>query len=267
MLVGGSNNNVFKEANRLTRILVMAQETYVIGDIHGALKALRQVISTCRPETNSKLVFLGDYVDGLPESAQVIDFMIELDQRFQCVFLKGNHDFWLQEWLETGCASPTWLSEGGLSTLRSYGSYNDQEKKQHRDFFRKLKSYHVDDAQNLFVHAGFTSLQGPAKEMSESYLFNDRTLLETAMIFKDLKTTQTIYYPTRLSLFHEIFIGHTPTLKFGFETPIHAANLWDLDTGVKKNGRLTIMHVKSKEFWQSDPMIDLYPEEGEKLFL
>jgi serine/threonine protein phosphatase 1 len=245
----------------------MPQETYIIGDVHGALKALHQVISSSRPDAHSKLVFLGDYVDGLPESAQVIDFLMELDERFHCVFLKGNHDAWLQEWLETGGANPVWLNQGGQSTLRSYGSYSHQEKKQHRDFFRKFKSYYVDDAQNLFVHAGFTSQQGPAKEMCEEYLFNDRTLLETAMIFKDLKTSSTYNYPGRLSLFNEIFIGHTPTQKYGSETPIHAANLWDLDTGVKKNGRLTIMHLRSKEFRQSDLIIDLYPEEGEKLFI
>ena len=244
----------------------MTQETYVIGDIHGALKALHQIIKYIKPDENSRLIFLGDYIDGLPESAQVIDFLIELDTRFSCIFLKGNHDIWLQEWLESGHADPVWLNNDGQSTLRSYGSYSEEEKKRHRDFFRKFQNYYVDNSQNLFIHAGFTSQQGPAKEMHENYLFNDRTLLETAMIFKDLKQFHTYNFPERLSLFNEIFIGHTPTLKFGSEEPIHTANLWDLDTGVKKNGKLTAMNVKTKEFWQSDLIIDLYPEEGEKIY-
>lgn len=244
----------------------MAQNTYVIGDIHGALKALQQVIDRIQPDGSSKLIFLGDYIDGLPESAQVIDFLIELDTRFSCVFLKGNHDVWLQEWLEKGHADPSWLTNDGKSTLRSYGTYHEEDKKRHRDFFRKFQSFHVDESQNLFVHAGFTSQQGPAKEMHEDYLFNDRTLLETALIFKDLKDFQTYNFPIRLSLFNEIYIGHTPTLKYGSETPIHAANLWDLDTGVKKNGKLTAMNIKTKQFWQSDLIIDLYPEEAEKIY-
>lgn len=244
----------------------MAQETYVIGDIHGALKALNQIIKLIKPDENSRLIFLGDYVDGLPESGQTIDFLIELDTRFNCVFLKGNHDVWLEEWLETGHADPLWLASDGQSTLRSYGSFSGVEKKKHRDFLRKFRSFYVDDQQNLYVHAGFTSQQGPAKEMYENYLFNDRTLLETAMIFKDMKQHPTDHFPVRLSLFNEIFIGHTPTLKFGSEVPIHAANLWNMDTGVKKNGKLTAMDVKTKEFWQSDLIIDLYPEESEKIY-
>ena len=44
--------------------------TYVIGDIHGALKALIQVLEKVQPTTNDTFVFLGDYVDGWSESAQ-----------------------------------------------------------------------------------------------------------------------------------------------------------------------------------------------------
>lgn len=245
----------------------MIRNTYVIGDVHGALKALRQVLEYIAPEENDQLIFLGDYVDGLPESAQVIDYLIELQTRCSCIFLKGNHDVWLQRWLETGQADQAWLSNGGQGTIRSYASYNEDEKKNHCDFFQRFQNFYIDEEQNLFVHAGFTAQQGPENELHTDYLFNDRTLLETALIFRDLKNFQTNHFPVRLSLFKEIFIGHTPTLKFESEVPVHAANLWDLDTGVKKNGKLTAMNVKTKAFWQSDFIYDLYPEEGEKIFL
>jgi serine/threonine protein phosphatase 1 len=43
-------------------------KTYVIGDIHGALKALKQIIVRLNPQQDDKLIFLGDYVDGWSES-------------------------------------------------------------------------------------------------------------------------------------------------------------------------------------------------------
>jgi hypothetical protein len=42
------------------------------------------------------------------------------------------------------------------------------------------------------------------------------------------------------------------------DKPMHAANIINLDTGAGASGRLTIMDVKSKKFWQSDPVHRLY---------
>ena len=70
------------------------QRTLVIGDIHGGARALRQVIGRVGLESEDRLIFLGDYVDGWPESRQVIDYLIELDRGYACMFIIGNHDVW-----------------------------------------------------------------------------------------------------------------------------------------------------------------------------
>ena len=36
----------------------------VIGDIHGGIRALRQVFERADVTVSDKLIFLGDYVDG-----------------------------------------------------------------------------------------------------------------------------------------------------------------------------------------------------------
>lgn len=68
-------------------------------------------------------------------------------------------------------------------------------------------------------------------------------------------------YPKRLLLYKEIFIGHTPTLHLGIKEPVNKANVLNLDTGAAFTGSLTIMDVESKEFWQSDSLPFLYPNE------
>jgi serine/threonine protein phosphatase 1 len=62
--------------------------TFVIGDIHGGLKALIQVLNKVEITEKDTLIFIGDYVDGWSESAQVIEFLIELAEKFSCIFIK-----------------------------------------------------------------------------------------------------------------------------------------------------------------------------------
>ncbi|WP_299517868.1 metallophosphoesterase, partial [uncultured Flavobacterium sp.] len=56
-------------------------KTFVIGDIHGGLRALHQVLERSEATKNDTLIFLGDYVDGWSESPQVISYIIELSKK------------------------------------------------------------------------------------------------------------------------------------------------------------------------------------------
>ena len=60
------------------------------------------------------------------------------------------------------------------------------------------------------------------------------------------------------STFSCVFIGHTATTAWHTDQPMHAANIWNLDTGAGFRGRLTIMDVATKRFWQSDPVTRWY---------
>ena len=42
---------------------------------------------------------------------------------------------------------------------------------------------------------------------------------------------------------------------------MNRCNVWNLDTGAGYRGRLTIMDIDSKKYWQSDNAILLYPNE------
>jgi serine/threonine protein phosphatase 1 len=43
--------------------------------------------------------------------------------------------------------------------------------------------------------------------------------------------------------------------------PVQRACVWNVDTGAAFKGPLTIMDVDTKEFWQSEPLHQLYFEE------
>jgi serine/threonine protein phosphatase 1 len=238
------------------------KRTLVIGDIHGGLKALVQVLNRASVSADDKLIFLGDYVDGWSESAQVVEYVMKLSEKQHCIFIKGNHDEWCEDWLRTGNADKTWLFHGGQATAKSYAAVDDLTRLRHLNFFETMKLYETDDQNRLFIHAGFTSMHGPQKEFHSSNFGWDRTLWETALILDEQIDKDSLLFPKRLKLFHEIYIGHTPTLYYNETTPMNGCNVWNTDTGAAFTGKLSIMDIDTKNFWQSDPVKNLYPGEA-----
>lgn len=148
---------------------------YAIPDIHGHLakldRALRLIEADGGPD--AEVVFLGDYVDRGPDSASVLQRLMDgqaQGRRWTC--LKGNHDRLLQNFVIDGVAHDdrirsgrTWLDPklGGLTTLQSYGvdvdapdlltQARDLVPQTHIDFLQNLPLWHAHD-DLIFVHAG-----------------------------------------------------------------------------------------------------------------
>ena len=237
---------------------------FVIGDIHGGLKALLQVLKKINCDENYTLIFLGDYVDGWSESPAVLDFLIELQKKQPCIFIRGNHDELLLDWLlgnNENIDEKLWFQHGGEATVLSYQNINAETKEKHIQFLQSLQDYYLDDKNRLFIHAGFTNMKGVEHEFFKPLFYWDRTLWETALAIDNQLSKDAITYPLRLKIYNEIFIGHTPVTKIDETNPVNKACVWNVDTGAAFKGKLTIMDVDTKEFWQSDSLPELYPTE------
>ena len=235
--------------------------TLAIGDIHGGLRGLIQIVERANISSDDSLIFLGDYVDGWSESAQVIQYLIELSQTNKCVFIKGNHDVWCEQWLASGFVNDIWYQHGGKETIESYNAFSKAQKSAHLDFFEAMPLYHIDDQKRLFVHAGFTSMHGVEREFDIRGFYFDRTLWEMALTMDKRIEKNSKIYPNRLKHYSEIYIGHTPTINFGKDKPMNAINVWNVDTGATFTGKLSAIDINTKEIFQSDIVKDLYPNE------
>ncbi len=235
--------------------------TIAIGDIHGGLKALIQVLNKTEVKEEDTLIFMGDYVDGWSESALVIQFLMELSETINCIFIKGNHDAWCEKWLKAGEVNQSWYMHGGKETMMSYEGVSEERKKMHLDFFEAMQLYYLDTENRLFLHAGFTSMHGVAKEVIKETFYYDRTLWEMALVMDKSITKDDIVYPKRLQHYNEIYIGHTPTTNYKETIPMNRMNVWNVDTGAAFKGRITAMDIDTKTFVQSDNLPSLYPNE------
>lgn len=233
----------------------------VIGDIHGGLRALHQIMDRAKVTTDDTLIFLGDYVDGWSQSPEVIDFLIDLSKKQNCIFIRGNHDELLFDWLSSNNENideSMWFKHGGEATVLAYDTVSETKKKRHIEFLQSLQDYYLDEQNRLFIHAGFTNMNGIEYEYFPKLFYWDRTLWETALALDATISKESFLYPKRLKLYNEIYIGHTPVTKIEQTIPIQKACIWNIDTGAAFNGPLTILDVDTKAFWQSEPLNKLY---------
>lgn len=217
--------------------------TFVIGDIHGAYRALRQCLERSGfDHEKDLLIFLGDVVDGWPETRECIDELLKVRN---LVCLLGNHDQWALEWMQNGTSQNIWLQQGGKATV---DSYRDGVPSEHRQFLENAQLYYL-NANRLFVHAGFDPKIPLSEQGPDTFLW-DRTLARTALYFhrEDISV--------KLTGYDEVFVGHTPVTEL---RPVKACEVWLMDTGAGWSGVLSMMNLDTREIFTSDRVPLLYP--------
>lgn len=226
---------------------------YAIGDIHGKLDLLEALLKKIREDLvyttlPVQTVFLGDYIDRGPHSAQVIELFLDgqLDD-LNPVYLKGNHEQFLIR--STGDESQNinlseqkelldiWLYNGGLETLRSYNleTYdldmgellevlNTDFPKDHLAFYGSLLSFY-EQGDYYFAHAGVR----PGIPLKKQ---EDRDLLWIRSLFLDCEKD-----------FGKIIVhGHTPS-----RGPQLLPNRIGIDTGACFGNALTAVRLETGE--------------------
>jgi serine/threonine protein phosphatase 1 len=248
--------------------------TFVMGDIHGAYKALLQCLQQCTfSYDEDTLIQLGDVADGYDEVFQCVEELLKIKN---LVALKGNHDEWFNEFIATGVHGDHW-AQGGKATAISYLRLTGRENmithsgegytvplltedipETHRRFFQQQQLYHIDENNNCFVHAGFNR-HLPFKEQPEYLYYWDRDLWMEALSYERFRKSKSGTAKFLLATpFNTIFIGHTSTLHWKKDKPMKAGCILNIDTGAGHSGKLTIMEVSTKEYWQSEPVKKLY---------
>lgn len=222
---------------------------FVIGDIHGAYRALRQCLQKAAFDyEHDHLICLGDVADGWPETRTCVTELLSVQN---LTYLLGNHDWWTLQWMLTGKIEEMWYAQGGKATI---DSYVDGVPIAHLTFLSDAPLYYIHE-NKLFVHAGIDP-EIPVDKQSRDVLLWDRSLASLALDRYNGASDG------KMSAFDEIYIGHTP---IPFPHPIKSVGVWLMDTGAGWSGVLSMMDINTKEMFISDPVPDLYPGiEGRK---
>lgn len=225
-------------------------KTFCIGDIHGQYDKLLAVLTLANVDFKKDVVIqLGDIVDRGPEPFKCVDLLLNIKN---IVFIRGNHDAEFINYLQTGII-PMGGQHGSRETIEKWLTLTPEEQLHYSYFFNVLQApYYVDKQKRCFVHGGFNR-HIPLEEQPEYVFYWDRDLFASAWTMQ--RFTYEDGRPYKFGMkqgFKEVYVGHSPTLMWGTDQPICACKkLWNLDTGSGKGGKLTIMDIDTKNYWQA----------------
>lgn len=229
----------------------MIKQTWVVGDLHGELDKLKNCLSQVPLNKEDRIVFLGDYVDRGPDVYGVIEYLLKLKESYECIFILGNHDeCWFNSMKRGDIENGLLWRQGAKQTLQSYIDVGIRPEV-HYSFFEKMQLYYIDEERNYFVHGGFNRHYLIDEQPDPTVYTWDRDLFHCALSYETMYDKSNPFKIKGKP--KEIFIGHTPTMLWNKSTPIHAANIWNLDTGCGKykEAKLTIMNIDTKQFFQA----------------
>ncbi len=182
-------------------------------------------------------IYLGDYIDRGEDSRGVIDLLIERAEQVDAIFLRGNHEQFLLDFLDRKVELSMWKQVGGAATLQSYGvnfgqlSFFASQASLRKDleeaiaggharFYAETMPYFA-AGHYLFVHAGLR----PGIPLEQQQL-------------ADLISIRRRFLDCDDDFGHIVVHGHTPVAQ-----PEFKHNRINLDTEAYSTGRLTCLRI------------------------
>ncbi len=217
---------------------------YAVGDIHGCSDRLRVMHGMIardldhRPVAEAQIVHLGDYVDRGPDSAGVIETLLQPFPHAGggpgplVVNLMGNHEDMMRTALTRTEAAPHWLANGGDLSLESWDVPLNARARdwaaavppRHQAFVRGLPLMHAAGGY-LFVHAGLR----PGVPLARQSRLDMLWIREPFLSFHgDLPGV--------------VVHGHTP-----HNEPVIRRNRIGIDTGAYLGGALTCLVLEGDQ--------------------
>lgn len=212
---------------------------FVIGDIHGEITKLKQLVRNIERYPVGRLVFTGDYLDKGENSNDVLQFLNELCDKYHCDFVLGDHEYAWLKFINSGEYREFILKYGGKTTMKDFGMPKLDSQLAYQklyspftNFFDRLKKFVI--LENYIVsHSGINPIlvnhdnweQLDAKE----FIFQRNTFIEMKKLIKKKK----------------FIFGHT-----AFTAPWYDGYKIAIDTGAvySKTAPLTAFEIEEEFF-------------------
>jgi serine/threonine protein phosphatase 1 len=202
--------------------------TYAVGDIHGSVTVLRQLMELLPLHPQDTLVFLGDYMDRGEDSVGAVRELQQIQQRHEnSIFLRGNHDdSWLDFWDGRRFARAPYMP--GARQIWYY--WNGEVPADVGEWLSKTYIQYEDEYA-YYVHAGAIPGQSFYDTPLEAKLWGNTSFLQQDYDFGK-----------------PVVFGH-----YQLDTPIVTQHKIGIDTGAYQTGILTAVRLPDRTFFQTRP--------------
>ncbi len=224
----------------------------IIGDVHGCLGELRQLLATLgyevtertegadgtprreievRPPDGRKAVFLGDLVDRGPDTPGVLRLVMGMVEDGSALCVPGNHDMKLLRKLR---GRDVQVTHGLAESLAQLGQEAPEFRERVAAFLDGLVSHYVLDGGDLVVaHAGMKEeMQGRGAGRVREFALYGETTGETDEFGLPVRYPWASHYRGKAAVVY----GHTPVPQ-----PEWLNRTINIDTGCVFGGRLTAL--------------------------
>jgi serine/threonine protein phosphatase 1 len=225
------------------------QRVYAIGDIHGRIDLLDQLLAMLRDDDAQRdaaetlLVFLGDLIDRGAASREVVTRVRAGVDWARTITLMGNHEAVMLDILDGQAEMlDQWLRFGGIETIESWGvpariakegtrqelldALREAVAPEERAWFGRMRtSLRIGDY--YFVHAGIRPTVALEKQVDDDRLWIREEFLDSRKK-------------------HGAMIVHGHSISHDVE---QRPNRIGLDTGAYLTGKLTAIGLQGRERW------------------
>jgi serine/threonine protein phosphatase 1 len=220
---------------------------YCVGDIHGRDDLLRDMAERVGADLKTRsfdhavTVFLGDYIDRGAGSKRVIEQLATSEWPTSIIALTGNHEDFLEEFLNDAGILDFWRSQGGLATLHSY-DVDVRPAMAGRDFEQAQAAFKADFPKH---HRAFIKALKVSTSMGDYFFCHAGVRPGVALDSQDRDDLLNIREPFLSSEAEHgklIVHGHTPAV-----APEIRPNRIGIDTAAYATGRLTCLVLEKDE--------------------
>ncbi len=192
---------------------------WAVGDIHGRLDLLQPLVEAIVADAaasapdRTMAIFLGDYIDRGPASAEVLRYLAALptDAGVEWRFLKGNHEEAMLNFLDDPSFGLEWCQYGGGATLQSYG-LREPDMKHRAEAWRAVSrdlDHRVTAAERAFLDNLELSITAGDYFFAHAGARPGKTLVEQTP--RDLMWVRRTFLDDEAAFEKVVVHGHTPT--------------------------------------------------------
>ena len=205
----------------------MADQFFVVGDVHGKFGLLRDLLRKWDKE-RQQLIFIGDLIDRGEDSKSCLELVTQLVREEGAVCLTGNHEWMFLRYLDDPVERyGHYQRNGGDTTINSLlgrplDALVDPVKDAHAilaqyaELIEEIRNfpYLYETEHDFFVHAG---LDLSLEDVRETPAYDKVWLRQP-------------FHQGKNHSGKRIVFGHTPT-KYLFESPVYTNQVWLTEDG------------------------------------
>jgi hypothetical protein len=233
----------------------------IIGDVHGCIDELNELLQQLAPVSDDQLIFIGDLIDRGPDSSGVVRQVVQWSKQMDVKLILGNHEEKFLRYVQH-IKNGNGI-ENQMKRIDEFPQLLDALGDDELSFLQKAyHSIHISDYNSLLIHGGLwrdIHFSLPATYLyQEDYSYIKKQLFLLNKIrylnpegkfvsYGEEKPEDVFWADEYKGQFGHIYFGHHPFIQ---PNPYRFTNATAIDTGCVYGGWLSAVELSNNQVQQ-----------------